>query len=76
MNVNEFIKLFEDEFEDATPEELQPDVEFKDLDDWSSLSALSVIAIADQEFGVIIKADEIRGVDTFQDLYDLILSKK
>ncbi len=70
--INNFINIFDDEFS----EEVSSSTVFKDLDAWNSLCALSVIAMADEEYGVEIKGDDIRKADTIEDLYNLIQSKK
>ena len=47
-----------------------------DLPEWDSLSILSVLALADEKFQVIISADEIRRVDTAQALFEFLQSKQ
>ena len=74
--MEQFIENFITIFDDELSEEVTPSTLFKDLDEWSSLCALSVIAMADEEYGVEIKGDDIRKVDTIEDLYNLIQSKK
>ena len=74
--MEQFIENFSNIFDDELSEEVTPSTVFKDLDEWSSLCALSVIAMSDEEYGVEIKGDDIRKVDTIEDLYNLIQSKK
>ncbi|NJC26126.1 acyl carrier protein [Neolewinella antarctica] len=45
---------------------------FKELEDWDSLVALSVIAMADEEYRVKISGDDIRSVTTVRELHDLV----
>jgi acyl carrier protein len=45
------------------------------LDEWSSLIALSVIAMADEEYDVALKGDDIRNATTVEDLFNLTKSK-
>jgi acyl carrier protein len=42
------------------------------LEEWSSLIALSVIAMADEEYDVRLKGDDMRNANTVQDLYDVV----
>ena len=74
--MEQFIENFSNIFDDELSEEVTPSTVFKDLDEWSTLCALSVNAMADEEYGVEIKGDDIRKVDTIEDLYNLIQSKK
>ena len=77
MDINEFVEKFKEEvFEDADSVDFTPETYFKELDEYSSLSVLSIIGFADEYFDVEINGKEIREVDTVQDLYDLIASKK
>lgn len=74
--MNEFIKLFAEQFDDLDPITLTPESKFRDIEGWSSLMALSIIAMVDEEFEVILKGDDIRGANTISDLYSIILRYK
>ncbi len=75
MEINEFIEKFAEIFDDTDASTLTPETNFRELDEWSSLSALGVIALADEEFDVEIRGAEMRQANTIQDLYNLITSK-
>lgn len=75
MEINEFIEKFAEIFDDTDVSSLAPDTKFRELDEWSSLSVLGVIALADEEFDVVLTGSEIRKVDTISDLFNLISSK-
>lgn len=74
MELEEFIKKFAEQFEDA--DDFSADTEFKELDEWSSLSAIHVIAFIDTEYDVEISGTEIRRANTIKNLFDLVNSKK
>ncbi|MBD8349078.1 acyl carrier protein [Dysgonomonas sp. HGC4] len=76
MELNQFIALFAEQFEDTDTSVFTKDTLFQEIDEWSSLMALSVIGLADEEFGVRIKGDEISQVKTINGLFELIKSKK
>ena len=48
---------------------------FKELDEWSSLIALSVIAMADEEYEVTLKGEDIRTSNTVEDLFNVVKSR-
>ena len=75
MEIKEFISNFADQFDDLDASVLTPETEFKQLDDWNSLVALSVIAMIDEEYDVTIKGDDIRNAKTIEDLYNNVKSK-
>ena len=75
MEMNEFIANFAEQFEDTDASEITAATEFKALDEWSSLIALSVIAMVDEEYDVTLKGDDIRGAVTVEDLYTIVKSR-
>lgn len=75
MDLKEFIEAFAGEFEDTEMSEFKADTEFKDLDEWDSLVALSIISMVDEEFDKTITGADIRSCDTIEDLYNLIINK-
>ena len=75
MNINEFVKLFAEQFEDTDPSEIKAETVFHDLDDYSSLIALSIIAMVDEEYDVQLKGDDMRSADTVEDLFNIVKSR-
>lgn len=76
MEINYFIEQFADQFDDTDANLINGETEFKNLDEWSSLTALSVIALVDSVFGVRINGDDIRSANTVNDLFQIVCSKK
>jgi len=76
MELQEFITNFANQFEETDSSVFTKDTVFKNLDEWSSLMALSIIAMVDEEYEVALKGDDIRSANTIEDLYNIIKSKK
>ncbi len=76
MELQEFITNFAKQFEETDPSVFTKDTIFKDLDEWSSLMALSIIAMVDEEYGAALKGDDIRTANTLEDLFNIVKSKK
>ena len=72
MEIKEFIQNFADQLDDTDAEVLTPETKFRELDDWSSLAALSIIAMVDEEYGVSIASDRFKNAKTIQDLFDQV----
>lgn len=72
MEIKEFIENFANQFDDTDASEIKVETVFKELDEWSSLIALSVIAMVDEEYDVALKGDDIRNAQTVEDLYNLV----
>ena len=75
MEIKDFIENFGDQFDDTDVATLKPETVFKELDEWSSLVALSVIAMVDEEYDVSIKGDDIRTANTIEDLFNIVKSR-
>ena len=75
MEIKDFIENFADQFDDTDASVLTAETKFKELDEWSSLVALSVIAMIDDEYDVAIKGDDIRNAETIQDLFNVVESR-
>mgnify|MGYP002864047769 CR=1 FL=1 len=76
MELQDFIKNFACQFDDTDASEIKAETAFKELDEWSSLIALSVIGMVDEEYGVTLKGEDIRESVTVEDLFNIVKSKK
>lgn len=76
MELNDFIEKFAEQFDDTEASEFKADTEFKALEEWSSLTALSIIAMLDEEYDVTIKGDDIKKAETIEDLFNVVKSNK
>lgn len=75
MTLREFIEAFAAEF-DETPEEVfSPDTKFKELEEWSSLTALSIISMVDDQLEKQLTGADIRSCDTIEELYNVVMAK-
>ena len=75
MNLDQFIENFVDLFDETDPDTIQATTHFKEVEEWSSLVALSVIAMIDEEYDVEFRGDDIRNSDTVEDLYNIVKSR-
>jgi acyl carrier protein len=73
--IDEFVQLFAELFDETDASTFAPNTFFRELDEWSSLIGLSVIAMVDEEFGVALKANDFREVNTIEDLYHVVVEK-
>lgn len=76
MVLNDFIENFASQFDETEVSEFTAETKFHDLEEWSSLIALSLIAMVDEEYDVTLKGDDIRSAVTVEDLFNTVKSKK
>lgn len=74
-SLEEFVALFAEQFDNTDANEIKALTVFHDLDEWSSLIGLSVIAMVDEEFEVALKGDDVKTSITVEDLYNKIIAK-
>lgn len=75
MEIKEFIQNFANQFDDTEASVLTPETNFRELEEWSSMMGLAILAMVDDEYDVQLKADEMRKTTTIQELFDLVNSK-
>ena len=75
MELKDFIENFAQQFDDTDASEIKAETVFKELDEWSSLIALSVIAMVDEEYEVTLKGEDIRNSITVEDLFNAVKAK-
>lgn len=73
--LDEFVALFAEQFDDTDVSEFKAETNFRDLDEWSSIIGLGIIAMVDEEFEVALKADDMKKAITIGDLYEIIKKK-
>jgi acyl carrier protein len=75
MDIKDFIGHFAEQFDKTDINEFTPKTVFRDLDEYSSLMALSIIAMVNEEYDVTLKGNDMSSVVTIEDLYNIVKSK-
>ena len=75
MELKEFIANFAEQFDETDASVFTAETAFHDLDEYSSLIALSIIAMVDEEYDVALKGDDMKSAVTIEDLYNIVKSK-
>lgn len=75
MEIKEFVQNFADQFDDTDASVFTPETRFRDLEEWSSLIGLSIIAMVDEEYDVTLKGDDIKSSNTIQDIFNKVQAK-
>lgn len=75
MEITEFIGYFAAQFEDTDANVFTPETKFRELDEWSSLTALSILAMVDEEYDVQLKGEDMRKANTLGELFEIVKEK-
>ena len=75
MDQKKFIINFAAQFYETDSEIFSLETNFEEIAEWSSLTALSVLAMVEEEYRVLLTGDEIRNSHTIKDLYNVVKFK-
>lgn len=75
MELNEFIAHFAEQFDDTEASVFTPETKFRELEEWSSIIGLSVIAMVDEEYDVALKGADMKAANTIGELYEIVKNK-
>lgn len=75
MELQDFVQKFAEQFDETDVSAFTPETRFRDIDEWSSLIALSIIAMVDEEYDVTLKGDDIRSANTVEDIFNAVKAK-
>ena len=74
MELQTFIQHMAEQFEETDSSEITASTKFKDLDEYSSLLALTIIAMIDEEYDQMLAGATLRKFETVKELYDYVES--
>lgn len=67
-----FISLFQETLEIEGDNQLNKETIFRELENWDSLAFLSVIAMIDEEYDIVIEGNDFKKLITIGDLMEEI----
>ena len=75
MDIKEFIENFAAEFDETPAEAFTPATDYKSLDEWNSLTALSIVSMVDEMYGKTITGADLRNHTTIEELAQFVENK-
>lgn len=75
MNFSDFLNAFSELLTETPPDTLSAETKFKELDEWSSLLALSVVALVEDEYNVLLRGKDISESNTLGELFEKITAR-
>lgn len=76
MKINDFVTSFVSQLETPPTTEITSETEFRNLESWDSLTALSIIAMVDDEYGITLTGEDIKKSNTIGDIFEIVQNKK
>jgi acyl carrier protein len=75
MEINIFLQNFADLLDNTDAALIKQETVFRDLEEWDSLTALSLIAMTDEEYSVKLTGDDIKSSNSLNDIFEIIKNK-
>lgn len=75
MNEEAFLKEFASLYPEVEPAAIRIETQFKNIEGWDSLVALSLIAMVDEKYKVKLGGADIQKAQSIRDLYSLVESR-
>lgn len=76
MEINDFIRKFAEQFDETDINVFSQTTKFREQNEWSSLVALSIIAMVDEEYDITLKGEDMRKAQTIEDLFCIVRDRK
>jgi acyl carrier protein len=74
--LEDFTGKVERELDGITPGTLQSDTSYREIEGWSSMYALIIMALCETEYDVTLTGEDLRSCKTMRDLYTIVKSRK
>lgn len=74
MTIEEFVEKVQDELQDTPAEKITPDTNYKELDEWGSLTSLSLISMIEEEYDKLITGADVRARNSVRELWEYVES--
>ena len=63
-------------FDEVEVSEVTMATEFKNFEEWSSLAALGLLAVIEEEYDVALTHNDIKNAVTVEDIYNIVQNQK
>ena len=76
MEIEEFVKKFAEQYYDTPVELFAPSTEFRNFEEWSSMTGLCLLTMIKEEFGFFLDPSVFKQCKTIQEVYDAVIKMK
>lgn len=75
MLLDEFVSQFEEQLDEVPPGTITPETKFRELQEWDSMAALSIIALVDHKFNKQLTGEDLSKYNTVGQLFSFVSVK-
>lgn len=74
MTLEEFVQKVQDELQETPAEQITADTNYKELEEWGSLTSLSLISMIEEEYDKLITGADVRSRNSIKELWEFVES--
>ena len=74
MTLEEFVQKVQDELQETPAEQVTADTNYKELEEWGSLTSLSLISMIEEEYDKLITGADVRARNSVRELWEYVES--
>ena len=75
MTLEKFVDDFAGQFFDTPAEMIKADTEFRQLDEWSSMTGLCILSMIKDEYGFFLDPNVFKQCPTVKDVYNAVAER-
>ena len=76
MNLELFVEQFAGQFFGTPAEMIQADTEFRQLEEWSSMTVLCILSMIKDEYGFFLDPNIFKQCPTVKDVFEAVKANK
>lgn len=75
MELEVFVEQFAGQFFDTPAEMIKADTEFRQLDEWSSMTGLCILSMIKDEYGLFLDPNIFKQCPTVKDVFEAVAER-
>jgi len=75
LDISTFVLNFANQFECTDIHVFNPETDFWSLDEWSSIVALSIVSMINEEYGIFLTSSDVKKARTIEELFIITQNK-
>lgn len=75
MELEKFVEQFADQFFDTPAEMIKADTEFRQIEEWSSMTGLCILSMIKDEYGFFLDPNIFKQCPTVRDVFEAVATR-
>lgn len=75
MELESFVKNIAEQFEEIDTTGFNPKTKFRKNEEWSSMTAIAVVSMIEDEYGIMLNINDLKPMNTIEELFNFVKGK-